>query len=162
MEVPDPRQVYIPFQSLRAVLCSGQLSLLPLVGQEISSSVRVMRWRPSGVVWCYFCRWMQLSVSTGNVAALSMFCRSISSCQSAATSEIRFQVVWAALEQVPSDSEGTNLISEVAADWHELMERQNIMTKALRLCREQLYFFSTSCILHLTVTAQTLNITFVT
>jgi len=43
MEVPDPRQVYITFQSLRAVLCSGQLSLLPLVGQEISSSVRVMR-----------------------------------------------------------------------------------------------------------------------
>ena len=51
-------------------MCSGQLSLLPFVGREMSSSLRATGWRPSvadGVVVClHAAPRVQLFVSAGN------------------------------------------------------------------------------------------------
>ena len=40
-----------PWTSCQPTVCSGQLNLLPSAGQEMSSWLRAMRWKPSVVGW---------------------------------------------------------------------------------------------------------------
>jgi len=73
-------------------VCSGQLSLLPSAGREMSSSLRATGWRPSVADWgggisVVLHRWSNCPLSRamdGRIMRRGI----ISSCQSAATSEI--------------------------------------------------------------------------
>jgi len=59
-----------PRASCQRTVCSGQLSLLPSVGQEVSSSSRAMGWRPTVLIGTVICLcdalWVQLFAIVGN------------------------------------------------------------------------------------------------
>jgi len=84
--------------------CSGQLNLLPSAGREMSSSLRATGGRPSVADWS---GGMSASCNRGSNCSLKramdgriVCCSIISSCQSAATSEIVKALLVASLTHV--------------------------------------------------------------
>jgi len=93
------------FQAFTAMVCSGQLGLLPFAGREMNSSLQTTGWRPSVADWGWYVCMLHCGSNCSSVRSMDsrvMRRGIISSCQSAAISKIVKTLLVTSLTHVSS------------------------------------------------------------